>query len=402
MLKAVTNILRTILHGLIYLSLAFSLLVAAALIWLWPRYDYLPAQAASLSVQRLSDRPIIDTAMSARLTELAEQEGYSNITGPSLIRVPDWVESRLGNYYLYFSHHKGDFIRLAYADKVEGPWSIYEPGALWLDESGFPSDNIPRLSLEAGLAELWDSVSVYLFRDAILAVYQALVTDQEIRKQRGVAASQSLKPHIASPEVVVDEANQQIVMFFHGQRDSLSQVSGVAISANGLDFTVSEQQTLGAIYLRSFSYKDQYYFLAAPGILYRSDGLLGDYKPRRKSLLGTDARHSAVLLQDDQLTVVWSRVGDAPERLLVSTVSLSSSDWDDWVPTYPAELLRAEQPWEGSELPVQMSLRGETFRPTNDLRDPDIFVDADGQIYLLYAASGEQSIGIVRLDKIAQ
>jgi len=34
------------------------------------------------------------------------------------------------------------------------------------------------------------------------------------------------------------------------------------------------------------------------------------------------------------------------------------------------------------------------------LRDPDIFVD--GQIYLLYVASGEQSIGPVRLKKVAQ
>jgi|TARA_B110000908_G_C10249621_1_gene451085 hypothetical protein len=400
MLKAVTNIFRTVFHGLIYLSLAFSLVVAVTLVWLWPSYDYLPEQAASLSVQRLSDGPIIETAMSARLTALAAEEGYSNINGPSLIAVPDWVENPLGNYYLYFSHHKGDFIRLAYADKVEGPWSIYEPGALELNQSGFPTDNIPPLSLGEGLAELWDSVSIYLFRDSILAVYQAVVTDQEIRKQRGIAVSQSLKAHIASPEVVVDDPNQQIVMFFHGQRDSLSQVSGVAVSTNGVDFIATERN-LGGVYLRSFAYQDQHYFLAAPGILYRSDELLGDYQPRQKSLFGTDARHSAVLLQDDQLTVVWSRVGDAPERLLVSTVSLSSSDWDDWVPTYPTELMRAEQAWEGSELPVQSSLRGETNEPTNDLRDPELFVDADGQIYLLYVASGEQSIGIVGLSGAA-
>jgi hypothetical protein len=400
MLKAVTNIFRTVFHGLIYLSLAFSLVVAVTLVWLWPSYDYLPQQAASLYVQRLSDGPIIETAMSARLTALAAEEGYSNINGPSLIAVPGWVENPLGNYYLYFSHHKGDFIRLAYADKVEGPWSIYEPGALELNQSGFPTDNIPPLSLGEGLAELWDSVSIYLFRDSILAVYQAVVTDQEIRKQRGIAVSQSLKAHIASPEVVVDDPNQQIVMFFHGQRDSLSQVSGVAVSTNGVDFIATERN-LGGVYLRSFAYQDQHYFLAAAGILYRSDELLGDYQPRQKSLFGTDSRHSAVLLQDDQLTVVWSRVGDAPERLLVSTVSLSSSDWDDWVPTYPAELMRAEQAWEGSELPVQSSLRGETNEPTNDLRDPELFVDADGQIYLLYVASGEQSIGIVGLSGAA-
>jgi hypothetical protein len=400
MLKALTHIFRTVFHGLIYLSLAASLLVAVALVWLWPSYDYLPAQSASLSVQRLSDGPMIDTAMSPRLTALAEEQGYNNINGPSLIRVPDWVENPLGNYYLYFSHHKGDFIRLAYADKVEGPWSIYEPGALALQDSGFPNESIPRLTLSEGLTELWDSVSIYLFRDSILAVYQAAVTDQEIRKQRGIAASQTLKPHIASPEVVIDEANQQIVMFFHGQRDSLSQVSGVAVSKNGLEFTSNEQK-LGAVYLRSFAYKDQHYFLAAPGILYRSDTLLGHYEPRGKSLFGNNARHSAVLLQDDQLTVVWSRVGDAPERLLVSTVSLSSFDWDDWVPTYPTELLRGEQPWEGSELPVLSSLRGETNEPINDLRDPDIFVDIDGQIYLVYVAAGEQSIGVVGLSNTA-
>jgi hypothetical protein len=400
MLKAVATIVRRIFHGLIYLSLAFSLIVAVTLAWLWPRYEYLPAVPASLSVQRISDAPIIDTAISPRLTELAQQQGYRNINGPSLIAVPQWIENPLGNYYLYFSHHKGDFIRLAYADQIEGPWSIYEPGALALNQSGFPTDNIPQLSLGEGLAELWDAVSIYLFRDSILAVYQAIVTDQEIRRQRGIAASQSLKPHIASPEVVIDEANQKIVMFFHGQRDSLSQVSGVAVSTDGLNFSTTEQQ-LGAVYLRSFVHRDQYYFLAAPGILYRSDELLGDYRPRDKSLLGIDARHSAVLLQDDKLTVVWSRVGDAPERLLVSTVSLSSSDWDDWIATQPTELMGSEQPWEGSKLPVQASLRGETVEPINDLRDPDIFVDVDGQIYLLYVASGEQSIGLVRLQNVA-
>jgi len=189
MLKAVTTIFRRVFQGLIYLSLAFSLLVAVSLAWLWPSYDYLPAEAANLPVQRLNDGPIIDTAMSAGLTALAKQEGYININGPSLIRVPDWVENPLGNYYLYFSHHKGDFIRLAYADKVEGPWSIYEPGALGLNQSGFPSDSIPSLSLGEGLAELWNSVSVYLFRDSILALYQAVVTDQELRKQRGIVAS---------------------------------------------------------------------------------------------------------------------------------------------------------------------------------------------------------------------
>ena len=35
-----------------------------------------------------------------------------NIQGPSLIKVPDWVENPLGNYYLYFADHRGIYIRI--------------------------------------------------------------------------------------------------------------------------------------------------------------------------------------------------------------------------------------------------------------------------------------------------
>lgn len=38
----------------------------------------------------------------------------TNINGPSLIRVPDWVDDPLGRYYLYFADHKGSDIRLAW------------------------------------------------------------------------------------------------------------------------------------------------------------------------------------------------------------------------------------------------------------------------------------------------
>lgn len=44
-----------------------------------------------------------------------------NINGPSLIRAPYWLPNRLGKYYLYFAHHRGTYIRLAYADHLAGP-----------------------------------------------------------------------------------------------------------------------------------------------------------------------------------------------------------------------------------------------------------------------------------------
>ena len=46
-------------------------------------------------VERLLDAPIIRPDLHPSIGE--------NIQGPSLIRVPDWVEDRLGAYYLYFA-----------------------------------------------------------------------------------------------------------------------------------------------------------------------------------------------------------------------------------------------------------------------------------------------------------
>jgi hypothetical protein len=43
----------------------------------------------------------------------------------------------MGRYYLYFAHHKGDHIRLAYADSLSGPWKIDEPGVLNVRDTEF-------------------------------------------------------------------------------------------------------------------------------------------------------------------------------------------------------------------------------------------------------------------------
>ena len=57
------------------------------------------------------------------------------INGPSLIKVPSWIQNPLGKYYMYFSHHRGGYIRMAYADNVTGPYTIYAPGVLDLADA---------------------------------------------------------------------------------------------------------------------------------------------------------------------------------------------------------------------------------------------------------------------------
>ena len=82
-----------------------------------------------VQIKRLLDRPIITPELHPSIGE--------NIQGPSLIRVPDWIENPLGKYYLYFADHKGSYIRLAYADHLEGPWQIHEPGSLQIADTNF-------------------------------------------------------------------------------------------------------------------------------------------------------------------------------------------------------------------------------------------------------------------------
>jgi hypothetical protein len=90
--------------------------------------------SAAIHPVRLAHNPIVTPELSASLGD--------NINGPSLIRVPAWVQKPFGKYYLYFAHHQGKFIRLAYADQLEGPWKIYEPGTLQLKEAGACHDHI--------------------------------------------------------------------------------------------------------------------------------------------------------------------------------------------------------------------------------------------------------------------
>jgi hypothetical protein len=62
--------------------------------------------AIAVTVARLPENPIISLSSSETLG--------NKINEPSVIRVPSWIENPLGRYYLYFAHHKGRFIRLAY------------------------------------------------------------------------------------------------------------------------------------------------------------------------------------------------------------------------------------------------------------------------------------------------
>ncbi len=298
--------------------------------------------------ERLLDAPIVGP-------QLHPSIGV-NIQGPSLIRAPDWIEEPLGRYYLYFADHKGRYIRLAYADALAGPWQVQVPGSLHLEQTPFPHQPppVPPALLEAAekrLAQLGHSAHVEL-----------------------------TTPHIASPDVHVDEANRRIVMYYHGLEEAGRQVSRVAWSADGLSFT-SGTEILGQTYMRVFGYRGMTYALAMPGQFYRSANPLGGFEAG-PLLFNEHMRHAAVLLRGDTFLVFWTQVGHAPERILLSTIDLRA-DWMAWKESDPVEVLRPERPWEGADAPLEPSVRSVAYGMVNQLRDPAVFAEGDA-VYLLY------------------
>lgn len=323
---------------------------------------------AQMRNERLVDGPIISPQTHASI-------GH-NIQGPSLIRVPEWVANPLGKYYLYFADHKGSYIRLAYADKLTGPWTVHEPGALQLADSHFltATPDVPEGEVDKAL---WYMRNVLGHKGR---------TDQQM-------LDDLIVPHIASPDVNVDHNNRRIVMYLHGLDAFASQVSRVATSEDGINFK-ARKEILGRSYMRAFEHRGATYVMAMPGQFYRSaDGLSGFEEGPK--LFGKFMRHCALLKRSDTLHVFWSQVGDKPESILHSTIDISG-DWNTWKESQASLVLAPERDWEGADAPLVPSERSTAEGHVNQLRDPAIF-EEDGRLFLLYAVAGESGIAIVEL-----
>lgn len=283
-------------------------------------------------VRRFDANPIIRPHMDGRMGD--------NINGPSLIRVPDWVPNPLGKYYLYFAHHEGTYIRMAYADELEGPWKVHGTGALDLSASFF-------------------------------------------------------KGHIASPDVHVLDDRREIRMYYHGCCNPTPPVQStrLAISADGLTFVARPEQ-LGSSYWRTFCWREHWYTLEMPGLFRRSPDGLTDFEPGPTHFT-PDMRHAAVLLEGDTLHVFYSNAHDCPERILHAAANLTP-DWRQWRFTAQTTLLSPETDYEGADCPLEPSKRGPIHTRVRQLRDPGVFVDAS-RTYLLYSVAGEHGIAIAEL-----
>lgn len=285
-----------------------------------------------MRARRLPNNPIVHPGLDTRIGE--------NINGPSVIRVPEWAPNPLGRYYLYFAHHQGTFIRLAYADRIAGPWTVHTPGVLDLGASFFDR-------------------------------------------------------HIASPDVHIDHERREIRLYYHGccLPAPPHQFTRAALSADGLHFT-ARVEILGVSYWRGFQWRGYHYGLAMPGVFYRSRGPLSGYE-EGPTLFTPDMRHAAVQLAGDTLRVFYTNVGDCPERILLSEIALTD-DWRAWRATAPVTVLAPETAYEGADRPLVPSVRGAIHEPARQLRDPYLFADG-GQTWLFYAVAGERGIAVAAL-----
>ncbi|PBC05913.1 hypothetical protein CK220_01675 [Mesorhizobium sp. WSM3860] len=276
---------------------------------------------------------------------LPGDEGAS-INGPSMVKMPAWATGRLGTYHLYFAHHNGTYIRLAYSDTLQGPWRIHPGGVLSLGECPF------------------------------------------------------LRDHIASPDVHVDEQTRRIVMYFHGpERRAREQTTFAATSVDGLYFNPSPR-ALGPFYARIFRHDGWWYGLFGTGTvrLRRSIEGLSGFEEGPVVLPGSRRvrpRHVAVQKSGDSLIVYYTRKGDAPERVIYGSIDLCK-DWRRWVVRGRTELLRPGTDYEGAGLPVRRSKAGVARSKENGLRDPAIF-EEDGRTWLLYAIAGESGIALAEI-----
>jgi hypothetical protein len=319
--------------------------------------------SAQVPAVRLQENPLLTLKSSPTIGD--------NINGPSVIKVPDWIPNKLGKYYMYFAHHRGMYIRLAYADSLHGPWKVYEPGVLNVSETAFYR---PQPDPEA----------------EIYGVYT----------------------HVASPEIYVDEANKRLIMWVHGQfsdgkkwpddpleahawlqKNGYSQNTQVTVSTDGLRFK-SQPAITADPYLRVFEYKGEFYGIVRLGRLVHSSDPLKKFEagpsPFRDTPYNNQVRHVALFRDGDTLHVFLSVIGAAPEKIVHTTIALKG-DWKEWKVGPFDNVLTPEARYECPDWPVRPSEVGEIYGAARQLRDPALYVE-NGKITLFYTVCGEQGI----------
>lgn len=327
--------------------------------------------------------PIITQDMFSAINRSIEGD---NMNGPSLIRIPNWVNNPIGKYYLYFSHHRGRYIRIAYSQNVTGPYSLLSGGAV--------------INISTPVS------------------------------------------HLASPDVHINHPAKTITMYFHtlDKTSIYGQLTQAFISYDGIHFQ-PHSSDIARYYFRRFQVLRDI-FAIAPSNMGRDFTLL--HRPGRSESYRVSSNRTFFPLarhvfphpvRFNAIVALYSVLFDAPERIYCSRVNITYNKNRDvnarscpkfqfrikegiklpdgygkgvndsdcnyvWVSEGPRQtVLLPDASFEGGDLPIRRSQNGPADEFVRELRDPYVFVDAETQqSYLLYTYGGEKGIAIARIE----
>lgn len=288
-----------------------------------------------MKIARIGDKPIITQDMDESLG--------NSINGATLLKVPKWIKNPLANYYLYFAHHQGKHIRLAYSNSITKDFQIYVSGVLDIEKTYF-------------------------------------------------------NRHIASPEIYVNDDDKLIYMYFHGMSNGdTDQYTRVAVSEDGLNFNVMPE-IIGTSYWRIFI-KDGYFYSIAMrgGNIKRSKNGLDNWEDCKGIFNGLNIRHIGLRrINENLLQIFYTKKGVCPESIHYVSMDISK-DWTEWkLDDNHTLLMKPETDYEGANEPLIPSKGGISPGKQNQLKDPFIYKENEKE-YIFYSAGGENSIAVAEL-----
>ena len=276
-----------------------------------------------------------------------------NINGPTVVeyRVPIFSNSKF--YLMYFGHHKGKYIRVAWSFSPTGPFK--------------------RVPLARPLL-IWN-----VFGER--------------------------KGHVASPEV--QKFGSKTYLFSHSPSRYFEPGKQITyMSRLWLGIFCSRAKPIALPpYARFFSFNGSVHAITngADVIKFDPDSLeVSSISVDKSPLLVPDlmdsvkrVRHAQIVESMGLALCFFTRVGDAPERILVSKLESKSSDGAKF--SVPIELLRPTEDYEGTGQKIEPSKNGISRQSENALRDP--FVAKFGnQHFLYYSTEGEKGIACAKLE----
>jgi hypothetical protein len=232
-----------------------------------------------------------------------------------------------------------------------------------------------------------------------------------------------------SPSILVDDHQQKLYMYIHGHGCGLHkgkippQPTLLLYSNDGIHWEIEnpDDQLLleDLFYLTTpTQFEDYYYALAktqenmiGSAILLRSRSMQGPFE--KGPILGHGLRHCDILdIVESTIYVVFSKIGHAPETILLATIEMSVStagnDWMEWSLIPGPTILSPERLHEHGNGIIKASKSGRSgCEPVHELRDPKFLPDVQSPTtpaktsisgLLFYAAQGERVLALARLS----